>query len=121
MNFQRIILILALVLLIISLILIGMVLANSKSSQQWPPMIGDCPDYWIDMSGNGAQCVNIKDLGKCSSHTGQSQHQTVDFTKAPFTGSNGLCAKYNWATGCNLSWDGITYGVPNPCSTTTTS
>ena len=115
MNFQRIILIIAIVLLILCLILIGMVLVNSKSSQQWPPMVGDCPDYWIDTSGNGGSCVNIKNLGSCNFSTDATKHQTMDFTQPPFTGSNGLCSKYKWATGCQLSWDGITYGAANPC------
>ena len=37
-----------------------------------------------------------------------------------FTGSNGTCAKYSWANKCDVSWDGITYGVENPCNSTTT-
>jgi len=115
MNFQRIILIVAIILLILCLILIGMVLVNSKSSQQWPPMVGDCPDYTIDTSGNGGSCVNIKNLGSCNFNSDTTQHQTMDFTQPPFTGSNGLCSKYKWATGCQLSWDGITYGAANPC------
>jgi hypothetical protein len=115
MNFQRIILTIAIVLLILCLILIGIVLVNSKNSQQWPPMVGDCPDYWVDLSGNGAQCVNVKNLGSCNFGFGNSKYQTMDFTQAPFSGNNGLCAKYNWANGCKLTWDGITYGVPNPC------
>ena len=52
MNFQRIVIIIAIILLIVCLILIGLVLVNSKSAQQWPPMIGDCPDYWVDTSVN---------------------------------------------------------------------
>ena len=113
MNFQRIVIIIAIILLIVCLILIGLVLVNSKSSQQWPPMVGDCPDYWVDTSGNGGNCVNIKNLGTCNFNN--TKPQTMDFTQAPFTGSNGLCSKYNWANGCKLSWDGITYGAANPC------
>ena len=113
MNFQRIILIIAVILLILCLILIGMVLVNSKSTQQWPPMVGDCPDYWVDLSGNGANCVNVKNLGSCNFDN--TKPQTMDFTQSAFTGSNGLCAKYKWANSCQLSWDGITYGAANPC------
>jgi ribosomal protein L37AE/L43A len=29
--------------------------------------------------------------------------------------------EYNWAKKCNVSWDGITYGVENPCSTTSST
>jgi hypothetical protein len=120
MNFQRIILICAIILLILCLILIGMVLVNSKSTQQWPPLVGDCPDYWVDTSGNGSQCVNIKDLGICNALGQTTGHLTKDFSQSPFTGSTGTCEKYKWATGCKVTWDGITYGVPNPCDTPTT-
>jgi hypothetical protein len=115
MNFQRLIILIAIILLIICLILIGMVLVNSKSTQKWPPLVGDCPDYWVDTSGNGANCVNVKNLGSCNFGQGDSEFQTMDFTQGPFTGSNGMCAKYKWATSCKLTWDGITYGVNNPC------
>ena len=44
---------------------------------------------------------------------------TKNFNTSQFTGSQGICNKYNWATNtCNVSWDGITYGVSPPdCST----
>ena len=124
MNFQKIVLIIAIILLIVSLIFIGISLSKSKSDEAWPPLIGDCPDYWVDLSGNGAMCVNEKALGKCNLPSEGSKNP-MDFSKAPFTGDNGLCSKYMWANNCGLSWDGITYGVSNPCakttSTTTTS
>jgi len=112
MNFQKAMLLFFIIILLVCLIFIGVVLVNSKSTEQWPPLIGDCPDYWVDTSGNGSKCVNTKNLGKCNVG---SDVQTMDFSVAPFTGSNGLCAKYNWANSCALTWDGITYGVPNPC------
>ena len=101
--------------------MIGLVLVNSKNTDKWPPMIGDCPDYWIDMSGNGGNCVNIKNLGSCNTNTGKKNYQTMNFNQAPFTGSNGTCAKYKWANFCKLTWDGITYGASNPCDDTTTT
>ena len=120
MNFQRIIVTIAVVLLLACIIMISIVLVNNQSDQQWPPMIGDCPDYWIDLSGNGAQCVNSKNLGTCNFGYG-GKKQTMDFTQGPFVGSNGMCAKYNWANSCKLTWDGITYGGSNPCDATNTT
>ena len=38
-----------------------------------------------------------------------------------FTGSNGACHKRDWATANGISWDGITYGVSNPCYATETT
>jgi uncharacterized membrane protein YdjX (TVP38/TMEM64 family) len=113
-NFQRIVLFIAVVLLIICLIIIGLVLVNSKNNQQWPPIVGDCPDYWVDTSGNGGNCINVKNLGK-------SPPSPMDFTSSIYTGSNGTCNKYKWATLYGLTWDGITYGVSNPCDTTDTT
>lgn len=115
LNFQKIIIIIAVILLIISLVLIGIFMNNNKTAEQWPPLIGDCPDYWIDTSGNGSKCVNVKNLGKCKSSSDPGTF-SMDFTTSEFTGSQGLCNKYKWATStCGVSWDGITYGVENPC------
>lgn len=119
-SFQGIVIIVAILLLIIALILIGLLMAKSKNTEQWPPLIGACPDYWMDTSGNGSNCVNVKDLGtpKCNASVTDlnGAHLTMDFSTDEYTGDQGLCNKYNWATGCSVSWDGITYGVPNPCT-----
>ena len=113
-TFQKIVLFVAIVILIISLIIIGVALNYSKSSQ-WPPIMSDCPDYWLlDGSGNNTTCTNIQDLGTCPAST-NSQHLVMNFNDPIYTGTNGMCAKYKWATNCNISWDGLTYGVNNPC------
>ena len=107
-GFQKIVLIIMFILLIVVIVLVGITLYNKNTSQSWPPNIGDCPDYWMDMSGNGERCVNVKDLGTCN-------ESVKNFSVAPYIGSNGNCEKYNWANECGIAWDGITYGVPNPC------
>ena len=116
-KFQRIIIIVAVILLIISLIFIGILMNNNKKTEQWPPLIGDCPDYWVYTSGNGSKCVNVKNLGKCTSSSDPGTF-SMDFTTSDYIGSRGLCNKYNWANTCGVSWDGITYGVKNPCPST---
>lgn len=115
-NFNKIVLILAIVILIGLLIFIGISL-KYQQAQNWPPVIGDCPDYWVDTSGNGGNCINVKNLGTCPSTT-SGQPLTMNFTSTTFTGSSGLCNKYNYANNCNLTWDGVTYGgsSTNPCS-----
>ena len=113
-GFQKIVLFSAIIILIIALIFIGISLTYADN-QNWPPMTPECPDYWmIDGSGNNATCVNVKDLGTCPPQSGQ-KHLSVNFNNSPFTGSNELCSKYTWAKNCGVSWDGITYGVNNPC------
>jgi len=115
--FQKTVLFGAIIILIVALVFIGIALSYSKDNEEWPPMIPECPDYWvIDGSGNNSTCINMKDLGTCQPQSGE-KHLRMNFNLPAFTGSNELCAKYTWATKCNVSWDGITYGVDNPCQT----
>ena len=117
MSFQKTVLMVAVIALVVLLVFMAYVLTKAKYEAEWPPIVGNCPDYWVDLSGNGSMCVNEKSLGKCN----LSSQNPMDFSKAPFIGENGLCSKYKWATNCDVSWDGITYGVSNPCAQTTTS
>ena len=114
-GFQKTVLFVAIVILIISLIIIGFTLSAGQDNN-WPPMVPNCPDYWITDGSSNAKCINVKDLGTCPAPSG-SKHLTMDFGAAPYVGSNSTCAKYTWATNCGISWDAITYGVSNPCQT----
>jgi hypothetical protein len=117
--FQKFILFGAIILLIITLVFIGISLSKTKADQQWPPIIPECPDYWtIDGSGNNASCINTKNLGTCKPPAG-SRFLTMKFNTPEFSGTRASCAKYTWARKCGVSWDGITYGVNNPCQKTT--
>ena len=115
-GFQKIVLFSAIIILIIALVFIGIALMYSKN-QVWPPMTPGCPDYWVmDGSGNNATCTNVQDLGRCPP-TGGNKHLVMNFNTPLFTGAQGLCSKYSWANKCGVTWDGITYGVNNPCQT----
>jgi hypothetical protein len=116
MTFQRVVIIIAIIILIIILFLIGLALHKS-TGQPWPPIVGDCPDYWIDLSGNGTNCVDVKDLAKSKCPSVGTEHLNMNFNVPGFQGTNGLCSKYKWANSCGVSWDGITYGSQNPCDT----
>jgi hypothetical protein len=124
-NFQKIVLMVAIVMFIILMIFIGSVLYQNKYSKAFPPVISECPDYWIDKqmsisnpdedsnSGKTRQsCVNVKNLGNSSCS------KTMDFTEDFWQGSTGDCRKYKWAKGCDLTWDGIT-NSPDICDSTT--
>ena len=119
MIFQKMVLTAAIVILIIMLVIIGMSLSKASYEDTGPPIVGDCPDYWVDMSGNGEACLNSHSLGRCNVPT-EGENGTMNFNQSPFTGDNGTCSKYNWATGCKVTWDGITSGISNPCDTSTT-
>jgi hypothetical protein len=115
-GFQKFVLFSAIIILIVALIFIGIALSYSTDTT-WPPMTPECPDYWtIDGSGNNTNCINVKDLGTCKPQSG-TKHLTMNFNGPAYTGANGACAKYTWAKNCGVSWDGITYGVNNPCQT----
>jgi hypothetical protein len=204
MTFQKIVSIVALVLFVVILIIIAISMSGAKNEKKFPPVTGECPDYWIDQSkgGDGSKCINTKSLGTCMNsgkipdaktcHTddcniegqscpattggkptpgsggknwlccgghwkegaktcptatnctnkgdcdydnqlckkdnksyicclnkwqegsgpcvssGGSSGNTMNFTKNPFTGKDGLCNKAKWARQCDLTWDGVT-------------
>jgi hypothetical protein len=102
-SFQSTVMTIAIVLLIICLILIGIALYRHKYSNTYPPVVADCPDYWLDESkGDSSHCVNSKNLGN------DSCANTMDFNLSFWTGSDGLCNKSKWAKACDLTWDGVT-------------
>jgi heme/copper-type cytochrome/quinol oxidase subunit 2 len=115
-NFQIIVIVIAIIILIIMLTYIGRSLSKYKYSGKWPPITGLCPDYWIDLSGNGEQCYNEKKLGICNIATSEDDKNTMNFNIPPYNNfDNSTCAKYQWAKDCKVSWDGITSGIENPC------
>lgn len=66
--FQKIVVITAIVILLIALTVIGLSLsgAGQGGATSWPPVIGDCPDYWVDLEGTGSACLNVHNLGTCN-------------------------------------------------------
>ena len=103
--FQKTCLIVAIVILLIILLVVASLLVANES--KWPPETPECPDWWIsDGSGAKAICKNNRKLGSCGDQK---------FNTNKYTGDQGLCNKYKWAHKCGVSWDGVTYGIPNPC------
>lgn len=103
-SFQSSVLYIAIVILIITLLIFGFFIYSSKNDLTYPPVLANCPDYWLDESikKNGSNCKNSKNLGKntCS--------KIMDFSTSWWSGQRGLCNKSKWAKACNLTWDGIT-------------
>jgi len=114
-SFQKIITIIAVIILTINLVVVAIALDNAKNVN-WPTLVPSCPDYWLsDGSGNNLTCINIRNLGTCQPKSGD-KYLKMNFNNPPFTGANGTCAKYTWANNCKIAWDGLTYGVNNPCA-----
>ena len=97
--FQQTVTTIAIVILIITLCVIGIMLYRAKYNTIYPPVIANCPDYW-EASGN--YCINSMNLGNSKCNV------PMDFTKPQWSSSNSMCQKYKWAKSCNLTWDGIT-------------
>jgi hypothetical protein len=101
--FQKIVILLFVILLIIILVIAGFTISNARN-KTWPPVVSDCPDYWLDAAGDGSKCQNVKRLGTC--------YTDMDFTTDNFLS---VCNKYKWANGCGVTWDGITNLSSDPC------
>ncbi len=114
-GFQKIVILLLILLLIIILVIVGLSLSNKNKNKTWPPIVGDCPDYWLDAAGDGSKCVNVQDLGTCNGSVAPGQHLNMNFTVSPYNGVDGLCQKYKWANTCGVTWDGITNLSTDPC------
>lgn len=111
---QTVILVVAAIGLTISLIVVFLMIRR-QNKVKWPPVVAQCPDWWkatTDSSGKVA-CLNVQNLGKCTGAFYPDEPQ--------YSGADGLCNKYKWASNCGIQWDGVTYGVDNPCSASSSS
>jgi len=103
MTFQKTVLFVATVILLVVLVVVGFALYRSKTSGDFPPVLGDCPDYWIAKTdGSNNLCLNVKNLGRTECP------KSMNFNQSPWLGDSGLCNKSKWAKACDLTWDGIT-------------
>lgn len=111
-SFQKFTAIITCVILIVMLIFIWGSLVYAKKKEPDAPIVPQCPDFWeIGGTPINPTCVNVKDLGTCPA-AASDEYLTLNFNSANFTDN---CAKYTWANNCNIAWDGLTYGVANPC------
>lgn len=103
-SFQKTIVVIAGVGFIITFIFLLYSIKKGKENKSWPPIIGDCPDYWIDMGVDGSACLNRHHLGSCNLG---GKDDTKNFAISPYNNGDN-CAKMDWATRCGVVWDGIT-------------
>ena len=100
MTFQKTVIRVATILLIIALLTIGYLLYRAKLNSVYPPEISQCPDYWKVIGV--AKCENVQNLGNGT--CGKVQ----DFSGREWQGPSGLKRKYEWSKSCDVVWDGIT-------------
>jgi len=110
-SFQKYLIILTFIVLIVCLLIIAYTIQYTNNTTTSPSLSTECPDYFdvVSSTTNGAICKNKLKLGN------QTCYGNTDFTTSLFTGTNGKCNKYKWANNCGVFWDGINYGVDNPC------
>ena len=102
-SFQNTVLLISSIILVLYLLFVAYLMHKTKATIAYPPVVADCPDYWLDQSnGNSSACINTKNLGKSSCPA------TMDFSTSNWIGNQGLCNKAKWAKACDLTWDGIT-------------
>jgi hypothetical protein len=112
-SFQKMtIMITLIILLVIFILIMASLVYAKKNAADNVPILPQCPDFWeIGGTEKNPTCINVQNLGTCPAASGD-EHLTMDFNSGNFTDN---CAKYTWANNCNVAWDGLTYGVANPC------
>ena len=101
-GFQRTVMSVSVVLLVLTLILIAIALYRQKYADiTFPPVVAECPDYWENISvDDKIKCKNVKNTGSCRG--------VKDFSVSEFSGNDGLCNKQKWDKDCGAVWDGVT-------------
>lgn len=109
MNFQRVVIIVAIILLILALTFMGYSLYINRYDLVFPPVTAVCPDYWVSQDN---KCINKLLLGKCNN---TAENNTMNFNVPHYQGDQANCNKSKWAKDCNITWDGITNN-PRVCT-----
>lgn len=139
MKFYKNALIIASIVLLIILAVIASLLLFGKNKVAYPPVVSECPDYWVDVAylktpdgkkhlnnqtihdavkiaQNDSDCINFKKVGTCTNNPSQLIIDPNSFSgsEGVYNGSK-MCAQFQWASDCDLTWDGIT-NRDNICS-----
>ena len=143
MDFSSYVALVTITLLIVALTITAVVLKNKNTSIQYPPIVDNCPDYWLssyyamDGSNNTVPGDNCgSDYGCCpdnSTAKTDEQGSTCPLSKCYNVQHLGIesdscsfamdftkyttCDKQKWSKSCNITWDGIT-NMPDACSLT---
>lgn len=97
------------IILIFTLIAIIYLLKSTKKSYVFPPIVNDCPDYYIKKD-NGL-CYDKHNLF----HEKKEMDPTIEYNcymedfknDKFFKNNNELCEKKKWALYCKVPWNGI--------------
>jgi len=140
-NFSNYVFVVTFFCLIVALTITAIVLKNTTSTDAYPPVIDNCPDYWyssyydIDGSGNSLpnrKCANTPfgccpdnmtektdDVGstcpvaKCYNVKNLGIQSDACYSVMDFSNYS-TCQKQTWAKSCDITWDGVT-NMPSKC------
>ena len=123
--FRFVVLIIAIVVLILTLTVIGIILAKQSSNKVYPPEYMDCPDYW-SFNTETSLCkvpsyglttsLNIGGIydktGKLLLNNSNTPGFTRDSSNNVFvnfkdTAWGGTCGLKKWSNNNSVVWDGI--------------
>ena len=122
-SFQKIVLAIATVILILILTIIGVMLSKYKNKVTYPPVANTCPDYW-KISTDGLSCslptssaVNVGSIynsdgslaiSSADTYGYDSTKNTINFTDGGWsTSKSAVCAQKDWTGTYNIIWDGV--------------
>ena len=106
MEFQKTVLIIALVILVITLVLLSAIISNKAKNKEWPPEISTCPPYYrvqTNDDGMGSTCVRVDENRKIGDDSDNCATLPLFENGKPKT----FAQKREWAEGCRIKWDGI--------------
>ena len=114
-NYNKTVLVVASVLLILGLVIIGFFITSTQKNSSYPPVIGDCPDYWdVSYDTNKKKICTHRSINSgpasASATTSAScrSYPVALFTASGSSDNDIICEKNKWAKRCNIHWDGIT-------------
>lgn len=114
MTFQKTVLIVAFVVLIICLTILGLMIRSAVKNGEFPPEISFCPDYWKTSynKNGGLVCLNSLGMPK-GKDGGVAPCDTIDLSDSKYQGMGpkAMRSKCEIANACHVTWDGVTNGT----------
>ena len=118
-KFNKIVLIVSSILLILGLIIVGILIVRTLEGEVFPPVVTDCPDYWNVTYNSAGEIICRNNQINDGYATSQCRnYPTSKFNVSGTTANDIICEKSKWAKDCNIHWDGITNN-PKACTKTT--
>lgn len=115
-SFNRYVLIIALVALIISITAYAYSIRYSLQEYVFPPNISTCPDYWdISKNLNNTSCI-YRDINPITNTLDYRGNESITWTETTksislpknINNKSFYCDAYDWSSINNISWNGIT-------------